>query len=61
MDSCLPTSQPKDLKLWRFRFPTTDYMSLGELLKECWGLPALKIVKDDSVVLLAPVRNHGQS
>jgi hypothetical protein len=54
MDSCLPTFQPKDPKLWRILLPNTEFMSLGETLKPVWGLPALKIIDGDQVMLFAP-------
>ncbi len=57
MDSHLSdTFQPKDPKLWRFMLPECEYASLGEMLREIWGQPALKIVEHDSVILLAPVK-----
>jgi hypothetical protein len=57
MRTCLePAFQPKDPKLWLLYFPVTDYMSLGELLKPVWGLPALKVVSCDDIILLAPVK-----
>ena len=54
--NCIKTAEPKDPQLWWFDYPLTEFMSLGETLKLCWGEPALKIVKDDNVVLLAPVK-----
>ena len=55
MDSCVPTHQPKDPKLWRIWFHETEFMSLGETLKPMWGQPALKIVDGDRVILFVPV------
>ena len=56
MDSYVPACQPKDPAKWRLELALTEFMSLGELLKECWGQPALKIVDGDRVILLAPVK-----
>jgi hypothetical protein len=44
--------EPKDPKLWRFQFPPTEYISLGEMLKEIWGQPASKVVLQDKLILL---------
>src|SRR6266571_7196282 len=49
--TCPPNYQPKDLKLWQILFPNTEFMSLGETLKPMSGQPAIRRVKDDSVVL----------
>ena len=39
--------------------PDTEFMSLGELLKLVWGLPALKMVDGERVILLVPVNKLG--
>jgi hypothetical protein len=53
MRTCLkPTYQPKDPKLWLLYFPVTEYISLGEMLKEIWGQPASKVVLQDKLILL---------
>lgn len=51
-DSCLLIFQLKDPKLWRFYFLLTEYMNLGECLKEVWGLPVLKISDANGRIIL---------